>query len=146
MALIKVGAATEVELKEKKHRIEDAVSSVRAAIEEGVVAGGGTALIRAREAVGKVVESLEGDERTGAKTVWEAKLKEMKNYCDHRAIEAVLANGNEWNVMTCIWVLTWKQVEDGWKIKARLCLRGFQDRQGSDLHKYSPTALSLIHI
>ena len=51
VALIKVGAATEVELKEKKHRIEDAVSSVRAAIEEGVVAGGGTALIRARTAV-----------------------------------------------------------------------------------------------
>ena len=48
VAVIKVGAATEIELKEKKHRIEDAVSSVRAAIEEGVVAGGGTALIRAR--------------------------------------------------------------------------------------------------
>ena len=62
VAVIKVGAATEVELKEKKHRIEDAVSATRAAIEEGVVAGGGTALIRARAAVQKVVESLEGDE------------------------------------------------------------------------------------
>ena len=66
VAVIKVGAATEVELKEKKHRIEDAVSATRAAIEEGVVAGGGTALIRARPAVAKVVESLEGDEATTA--------------------------------------------------------------------------------
>ena len=72
VAVIKVGAATEVELKEKKHRIEDAVSATRAAIEEGVVAGGGTALIRARPAVAKVVESLEGDEATGARTVWES--------------------------------------------------------------------------
>ncbi|MFK8025659.1 MAG: chaperonin GroEL, partial [Ilumatobacter sp.] len=72
VALIKVGAATEVELKEKKHRIEDAVSSVRAAIEEGVVAGGGTALIRARSAVAAVVDTLDGDEKTGAKTVWAA--------------------------------------------------------------------------
>ena len=54
--MIKVGAATEVELKEKKHRIEDAVSATRAAIEEGVVAGGGIALLRARPAVAKVVE------------------------------------------------------------------------------------------
>jgi chaperonin GroEL len=87
VALIKVGAATEVELKEKKHRIEDAVSSVRAAIEEGVVAGGGTALIRAREAVGKVVESLEGDERTGAKTVWEALVAPTRNIADNAGME-----------------------------------------------------------
>ena len=60
VAVIKVGAATEVELKEKKHRIEDAVSATRAAIEEGVVAGGGTALIRAREAVAKVVVVARG--------------------------------------------------------------------------------------
>src|SRR4051794_11910072 len=66
VAVVKVGAATEVELKEKKHRIEDALSATRAAIEEGVVAGGGTALLRARPAVAKVVESLEGDEATGA--------------------------------------------------------------------------------
>ncbi len=56
VAVVKVGAATEVELKEKKHRIEDALSATRAAIEEGVVAGGGTALLRARAAVAKVVE------------------------------------------------------------------------------------------
>src|SRR6188768_2516380 len=72
VAVIKVGAATEVELKEKKHRIEDAVSATRAAIEEGVVAGGGTALLRTRKAVGEVVASLEGDEATGAKIVWDS--------------------------------------------------------------------------
>ena len=87
VALIKVGAATEVELKEKKHRIEDAVSSVRAAIEEGVVAGGGTALIRARAAVLKVVESLEGDEATGAKTVWEALLAPGRNIANNAGLE-----------------------------------------------------------
>ena len=68
VAVIKVGAATEVELKEKKHRIEDAVSATRAAIEEGVVAGGGTALLRARPAVAKVLEAPRGDEATGART------------------------------------------------------------------------------
>jgi len=61
-----------VELKEKKHRIEDALSATRAAIEEGVVAGGGTALLRARPSVEKVVASLEGDEATGAKSVFNA--------------------------------------------------------------------------
>ncbi len=90
VALIKVGAATEVELKEKKHRIEDAVSSVRAAIEEGVVAGGGTALIRARKDVEKVVESLEGDEQTGAKTVWAALLAPGINIADNAGLEGSL--------------------------------------------------------
>jgi chaperonin GroEL len=66
VALIKVGAATEVELKEKKHRIEDAVSATRAAIEEGTVAGGGVALIRAEEAVDVDSLGLSGDEATGA--------------------------------------------------------------------------------
>jgi chaperonin GroEL len=87
VALIKVGAATEVELKEKKHRIEDAVSSVRAAIEEGVVAGGGTALIRARGAVAEVVESLEGDEKTGARTVWEALTAPARNIANNAGLE-----------------------------------------------------------
>src|SRR5205085_6126215 len=66
VALIKVGAATEVELKEKKHRIEDAVSATRAAIEEGTVPGGGVALIRAEEAVDIGSLGLSGDEATGA--------------------------------------------------------------------------------
>jgi chaperonin GroEL len=72
VAVVKVGAATEVELKEKKHRIEDALSATRAAIEEGVVAGGGTALVRARgELLGKIDE-LEGDVATGARIVAKA--------------------------------------------------------------------------
>jgi chaperonin GroEL len=66
VALIKVGAATEVELKEKKHRIEDAVSATRAAIEEGTVPGGGVALIRAEEAIDVDALGLTGDEATGA--------------------------------------------------------------------------------
>src|SRR3989475_1255436 len=66
VALIKVGAATEVELKEKKHRIEDAVSATKAAVEEGIVAGGGVALIRVEEALGKL--DLEGDEATGGRS------------------------------------------------------------------------------
>ncbi len=70
VALIRVGAATEVELKEKKHRIEDAVSATKAAIEEGIVPGGGSALVRAREAVDKV--KLEGDEATGVSIVRKA--------------------------------------------------------------------------
>ena len=69
VALIQVGAATEVELKEKKHRIEDALSATRAAIEEGVVAGGGTALLRSRAAVDSVLDDLDGDEATGARIV-----------------------------------------------------------------------------
>ncbi len=72
VAVVRVGAATEVELKEKKHRIEDALSATRAAIDEGVVAGGGTALLRSRPAVKAVVESLTGDEATGARIVYAA--------------------------------------------------------------------------
>ena len=87
VALIKVGAATEVELKEKKHRIEDAISATRAAIEEGVVAGGGTALLRSRASVLKVVESLSGDEATGARTVYEALVAPAKAIADNAGLE-----------------------------------------------------------
>ena len=69
VAVLKVGAATEVELKEKKHRIEDAVSTTKAAIEEGVVAGGGVTLLRAQNAVLAFIAELEGDEATGARIV-----------------------------------------------------------------------------
>ena len=69
VAVVKVGAATEVELKEKKHRIEDALSATRAAIDEGIVAGGGTALVRSRAAVDALILTLEGDEATGARIV-----------------------------------------------------------------------------
>ena len=78
VAVVKVGAATEVELKEKKHRIEDALSATRAAIEEGIVAGGGTALIRSRSAVNDVVASLKGDEATGAGIVGRALAEPLK--------------------------------------------------------------------
>ncbi len=87
VAVIKVGAATEVELKEKKHRIEDAVSATRAAIEEGVVAGGGTALLRARADVDKVVKSLEGDEATGARTVWESLVAPTRYIAENAGLE-----------------------------------------------------------
>ena len=72
VAVVQVGAATEIELKEKKHRIEDAISATRAAIEEGIVAGGGTALIRARSAVNSAADSLSGDEATGARIIHES--------------------------------------------------------------------------
>ena len=93
VAVIKVGAATEVELKEKKHRIEDAVSATRAAIEEGVVAGGGVALIRARDAVAAVTSSLSGDEATGARIVWEALLAPARLIAENAGLEgSVLVN------------------------------------------------------
>ena len=69
VAVLKVGAATEVELKEKKHRIEDAVSTTKAAIEEGVVAGGGVTLLRAQSAVEDLAATLEGDQAIGARIV-----------------------------------------------------------------------------
>ena len=72
VAVIKVGAATEVELKEKKHRIEDAVSTTKAAIEEGVVPGGGVALLRSQTRILEAAEKLSGDEQTGAKLVAKA--------------------------------------------------------------------------
>ncbi len=72
VGVIKVGAATEVEMKEKKLRIEDALAATKAAVEEGIVAGGGTALVNAMPAVKALVEELEGDEKTGAKIVLRA--------------------------------------------------------------------------
>jgi chaperonin GroEL len=90
VAVIKVGAATEVELKEKKHRIEDAISATRAAIEEGVVAGGGTALVRARGAVKAVVDSLSGDEATGARTVYESLTAPARLIADNAGLEGAV--------------------------------------------------------
>jgi chaperonin GroEL len=72
VAVIKVGAATETELKEKKHRVEDALSATRAALEEGIVPGGGVALLHAQEPVADLLDSLDGDERTGARIVHRA--------------------------------------------------------------------------
>ena len=72
VAVIQVGAATETEQKELKHRIEDALNATRAAVEEGIVAGGGVALLNASEALDKFIEELEGDEKTGAVIVSKA--------------------------------------------------------------------------
>ncbi len=78
VAVLKVGAATEVEMKEKKLRIEDALSATKAAVEEGVVSGGGVALINAATAVEKILPSCEGDEKTGAKIVLKALEEPMR--------------------------------------------------------------------
>ncbi len=87
MAVIKVGAATEVELKEKKHRIEDAVSTTKAAIEEGVVPGGGVALLRAQAAILDRAEKLEGDEATGARIVARAVEEPLKQIAVNAGLE-----------------------------------------------------------
>jgi chaperonin GroEL len=72
VAVIKVGAATETELKEKKHRVEDALSATRAALEEGIVPGGGVAFLHAQQPVADLLDSLEGDERTGTRIIHRA--------------------------------------------------------------------------
>jgi chaperonin GroEL len=87
VAVIKVGAATEVELKEKKHRIEDAVSTTKAAIEEGVVPGGGVALLRAQKAILGRAEKLEGDEATGARIVARAVEEPLKQIAVNAGLE-----------------------------------------------------------
>ncbi|MDG2906808.1 MAG: chaperonin GroEL [Acidimicrobiales bacterium] len=90
VALVQVGAATEVELKEKKHRIEDALSATRAAIEEGVVAGGGTALLRARAVVTEVAEGLSGDDATGARIVHSALEAPARLIADNAGFEGAV--------------------------------------------------------
>src|SRR4051794_3352526 len=87
VAVIKVGAATEVELKEKKHRIEDAVSTTKAAVEEGVVPGGGVALLRAQAKVLDLAKTLEGDEATGAKMVARALEEPLKQIAVNAGLE-----------------------------------------------------------
>ena len=87
VAVIKVGAATEVELKEKKHRIEDAVSTTKAAVEEGVVPGGGVALLRAQKAILAVADTLTGDEATGARIVAKAVEEPIKQIAINAGME-----------------------------------------------------------
>ncbi len=89
VAVLRVGAATEVELKEKKHRIEDAVSTTKAAIEEGVVAGGGVTLVRAQSAAEKAEGELSGDEATGARIV----AKALEGPLNQIAVNAGLEGG-----------------------------------------------------
>ena len=87
VAVIRVGAATEVELKEKKHRIEDAVSTTKAAIEEGVVPGGGVALLRSQQAILERAEKLEGDEAVGARIVSRAVEEPLKQIAVNAGLE-----------------------------------------------------------
>ncbi|MFM8626398.1 MAG: chaperonin GroEL [Actinomycetota bacterium] len=87
VAVLKVGAATEVELKEKKHRIEDAFSTTKAAIEEGVVPGGGVALLRAQAAVEAAAEKLSGDEQTGARMVARSLEGPIKQIAENAGLE-----------------------------------------------------------
>jgi len=87
VAVLKVGAATEVELKEKKHRIEDAVSTTKAAIESGVVAGGGVTLLRAQEAVETAAASLDGDVATGANLVARSLEGPLKQIAENAGLE-----------------------------------------------------------
>ena len=90
VAVVQVGAATEVELKEKKHRIEDALSATQAAIEEGVVAGGGTALLRSRAAVSEVADGLDGDQATGARIVYAALEAPTRLIADNAGLEGAV--------------------------------------------------------
>ncbi len=87
VAIIKVGAATEVELKEKKHRIEDAVQTTKAAVEEGVVAGGGVALLRAQAKVLDAAKKVEGDEATGLRLVARALEEPIKQIALNAGME-----------------------------------------------------------
>ena len=87
VAVIKVGAATEVEMKEKKLRIEDALNATKAAVEEGIVAGGGVALINVMSRVEALIEKLEGDEKTGAKIVLKALTAPMKQIADNAGLD-----------------------------------------------------------
>ena len=94
VAVIKVGAATEVEMKDKKLRIEDALNATKAAVEEGIVAGGGTATINAIPAVDKLVSELEGDERTGAKIVRKALEAPLRQIAANAGLEGSVIINN----------------------------------------------------
>ena len=87
VAIIRVGAATEAEMKEKKLRIEDALNATRAAVEEGIVAGGGTAYVNAVAAVEKLVKTLEGDEKTGAAIIAAALTEPMRQIAKNAGID-----------------------------------------------------------
>ena len=90
VAVIKVGAATEVEMKEKKLRIEDALNATKAAVEEGIVAGGGTALVNVIGAVEALVATLDGDEKTGAAIVAKALCAPMKQIAENAGVDGAV--------------------------------------------------------
>ncbi len=85
VAVVKVGAATETEMKEKKHRVEDALQATRAALEEGIVPGGGVALLRAQDSI--LLDGFEGDERTGAQIVRRALEEPLRQIADNAGLE-----------------------------------------------------------
>ena len=87
VAVIKVGAATEIEMKEKKLRIEDALAATKAAVEEGIVAGGGTAFVNAMPAVNKLIPTLDGDEKTGAKIILKALEAPVRQIAENAGLE-----------------------------------------------------------
>src|ERR1700739_235946 len=87
VAVVKVGAATETEMKEKKHRVEDALQATRAALEEGIVPGGGVALLNAADAVKKAVDAIEGDERTGAAIIIKALEEPVRQLAYNAGLE-----------------------------------------------------------
>jgi len=87
VAVVKVGAATETEMKEKKHRVEDALQATRAALEEGIVPGGGVALLNAAEAVRSQLEKIEGDERTGAFIIVRALEEPLRQLAHNAGLE-----------------------------------------------------------
>jgi chaperonin GroEL len=88
VAVVKVGAATETEMKEKKHRVEDALQATRAALEEGIVPGGGVALLNASEAVKSTAEGLEGDEKTGSQIILRALEEPLRQLATNAGLEA----------------------------------------------------------
>ena len=90
MAVIKVGAATETEMKEKKLRIEDALNATKAAVEEGIVAGGGTAYINVIGDVKKVLASVDGDEKTGVMMVIKALEAPMRQIADNAGLDGAV--------------------------------------------------------
>ncbi|MGN1457797.1 MAG: chaperonin GroEL [Acutalibacteraceae bacterium] len=94
VAVIKVGAATEIEMKEKKLRIEDALAATKAAVEEGIVAGGGTALMNTIDAVTELVNTLEGDEKTGAKIVLKALEEPVRQIAANAGLEGSVIVAN----------------------------------------------------
>jgi chaperonin GroEL len=93
VAVIRVGAATETELKEKKHRVEDALSATRAALEEGIVPGGGVALLHAQQPVADLLDSLDGDEKTGARIVHRALEEPIRQIAENSgADDSIVVN------------------------------------------------------
>src|ERR1041385_156005 len=87
VAVVKVGAATETEMKEKKHRVEDALQATRAALEEGIVPGGGVALLNAADSVKAKADSLEGDEKTGALIILRALEEPLRQLAQNAGLE-----------------------------------------------------------